>query len=173
MLTNLVSNAIKFSPAGSEVILSLEPGQTNQFKFSVCDNGPGIPPEQAHKLFARFQQLDQSDSRQKGGTGLGLAITKAIVEEHGGKIGVESKVGEGSTFWFELPATALTEDDKTSTPTDGQSHDKSSIPTEGESSDQKSPSTTVESSEAKSPSPNGGNGDTPTSPTVEELSTEI
>ncbi|HEY9678050.1 MAG TPA: response regulator [Drouetiella sp.] len=105
VLTNLVSNALKFSPTGGKVVVALEPGGGNSFRFSVVDNGPGIPPEQAHKLFARFQQLDQSDSRQKGGTGLGLAITKAIVEEHGGKIGVDSEIGKGSTFWFELPAS--------------------------------------------------------------------
>lgn len=105
VLTNLVSNAIKFSPAGASVSISVETHSERLLKFKVSDTGPGIPQEQAHKLFARFQQLDQSDSRQKGGTGLGLAITKAIVEEHGGEIGVESKVGEGSTFWFTLPGT--------------------------------------------------------------------
>ncbi len=106
VLTNLVSNAIKFSPAGSDVVIGIEHGSDSSLKFFVKDNGPGIPPAQAHKLFARFQQLDQTDSRQKGGTGLGLAITKAIVEEHSGQIGVESEVGKGSTFWFSLPAVS-------------------------------------------------------------------
>lgn len=107
VLTNLVSNAIKFSPSGSDVTVGIEQGsEDGSLRFFVKDNGPGIPPAQAHKLFARFQQLDQSDSRQKGGTGLGLAITKAIVEEHNGQIGVESEFGKGSTFWFALPAVS-------------------------------------------------------------------
>ena len=105
VLTNLISNAMKFSPANALVLVKLTQAKNNSFRFSVVDNGPGIPPEQAHKLFARFQQLDQSDSRQKGGTGLGLAITKAIVEEHKGRISVDSELGKGSTFWFELPAS--------------------------------------------------------------------
>ncbi|MBS1952948.1 MAG: response regulator [Cyanobacteria bacterium SZAS-4] len=107
VLTNLVSNAIKFSPPGSDVLIGVKQDvEESSLKFFVKDNGPGIPPAQAHKLFARFQQLDQSDSRQKGGTGLGLAITKAIVEEHHGLIGVDSEVGKGSTFWFSLPAVS-------------------------------------------------------------------
>lgn len=104
VLTNLMSNAIKFSENGQEVLVTLEPGKGNSFKFSVTDNGPGIAKEQMHKLFGKFQQLDQSDSRKKDGTGLGLAITKAIIAEHRGEIGVDSEWGKGSTFWFELPA---------------------------------------------------------------------
>jgi len=105
VLTNLISNAIKFSESGDSVVVSLDPGEKNSFKFSVTDTGPGIPQEHMHKLFGKFQQLDQSDARKKEGTGLGLAITQAIVSEHGGKIGVDSEVGKGSTFWFEIPAT--------------------------------------------------------------------
>jgi PAS domain S-box-containing protein len=103
VLTNLVANAVKYSAEGSQVVVSLETSDPNSIKFSVTDTGPGIAPEQVHKLFGRFQQLDASDARQRAGTGLGLAITKAIVEQHGGTIGVESKVGKGSTFWFQLP----------------------------------------------------------------------
>jgi len=103
VLTNLVANALKYSPEGSQVVVSLDTGDPNTIKFSVTDAGPGIAPEQVHKLFGKFQQLDASDSRQRPGTGLGLAITKAIVEQHGGTIGVESLVGKGSTFWFQIP----------------------------------------------------------------------
>jgi PAS domain S-box-containing protein len=105
VITNLVSNAIKFSPAGSEVIVRLEPGKGNVFKFSVIDHGPGIPQKEMHKLFGKFQQISQGDSRSNEGTGLGLSISKAIVEQHGGQINVESEVGKGTTFWFELPAS--------------------------------------------------------------------
>jgi PAS domain S-box-containing protein len=103
VLTNLVANAVKYSPEGSQVVVSLDSGDPTSIKFSVTDAGPGIAPEQVHKLFGKFQQLDSSDARQRGGTGLGLAITKAIVEQHGGTIGVESRVGKGSTFWFQIP----------------------------------------------------------------------
>jgi PAS domain S-box-containing protein len=102
MLENLLSNAIKFSPAGATVTLTIY--RSAEFaRFAVQDTGPGIPADQIGKLFGKFQQLDSSDSRPKGGTGLGLAITKAIAEQHGGKVGLNSKVGEGSTFWIELP----------------------------------------------------------------------
>lgn len=105
VLTNLVSNAIKFSDQAKEVIVRLEPGAGNSFRFSVIDHGPGIKAEQLHKLFGKFQQLDSGDTRKiQQGTGLGLAISKSIVELHDGSIGVESKEGQGTTFWFELPA---------------------------------------------------------------------
>lgn len=103
VITNFVSNAIKFSKPGGKVTLMLQPA-TAAFKFSIIDEGEGIPPDQMHKLFEKFQQIDQTDSRRQEGTGLGLAISKAIVEEHGGTVGVESQFGRGSTFWFELPA---------------------------------------------------------------------
>ncbi|HEY9788358.1 MAG TPA: ATP-binding protein [Candidatus Obscuribacterales bacterium] len=103
VLTNLVSNAIKFSDRGSEVIVSVTK-DNGKMRFAVHDQGPGIRQDQIHKLFAKFQQLDSSDTRKQGGTGLGLAISRAIVKQHEGDIGVETKVGQGSTFWFELPA---------------------------------------------------------------------
>ncbi|WP_224372258.1 ATP-binding protein [Hyalangium versicolor] len=104
VLTNLVSNAIKFSPARGSVFVRTMPQPGMRVRFSVVDQGRGIAPEQQHKLFGKFQQLDSSDTRSKGGTGLGLAISKAIVELHRGRIGVESQVGQGATFWFELPS---------------------------------------------------------------------
>lgn len=109
-LTNLLSNAIKFSPPNSTVYVSLKK-VNEKFRFSVKDNGQGIPEDQLPRLFGKFEQLS-SEAREKGGTGLGLAITKAIVEQHGGKIGVESVFGEGCTFWFELPV-AITEGEGT------------------------------------------------------------
>jgi PAS domain S-box-containing protein len=102
VLTNLLSNAVKFSPGDSEVTVKVLQGSEGT-RFSVYDQGPGIPESEMHKLFGKFQQLDSSDNRKQGGTGLGLAITKAIVEEHRGKIGVNTRYGEGSCFWFELP----------------------------------------------------------------------
>lgn len=103
VLTNLISNAIKFSPRGGEVTISSVLVSDNWIRFMVTDRGPGIASDQLRKLFQKFQQLDQSDTRKMGGTGLGLAICKAIVEEHGGRIGVESEPEKGSTFFFEIP----------------------------------------------------------------------
>lgn len=103
VLTNLTENAIKFSDPDSIISLKLENTENNMIKFSISDRGPGIPDENIPQLFKMFQQLDSSDTRAKGGTGLGLAICKAIVEQHGGQIGVETKPGQGSTFWFKLP----------------------------------------------------------------------
>jgi PAS domain S-box-containing protein len=103
VLTNLLSNSIKFSPADSEVVVTTKRESHVAIKFLISDQGPGIAAAQMDKLFGKFQQLDSSDSRQKGGTGLGLAISKEIVEGHGGKIGLESTVGKGSTFWFQFP----------------------------------------------------------------------
>jgi two-component system, OmpR family, sensor histidine kinase VicK len=101
-LTNLVGNAIKFSDAGSEISVSVRPREQEAL-FSVRDEGRGIPADKLEKVFQRFEQVDVSDSRQKGGTGLGLAITRSIVRQHGGRIWVESALGEGSTFYFTVP----------------------------------------------------------------------
>ncbi|HHP7244159.1 MAG TPA: PAS domain S-box protein [Elainellaceae cyanobacterium] len=98
-LTNLLSNAIKFSPAQSTVSVAADI-QTDIVKFRVSDRGRGIPPDKLKTIFERFQQVDASDSRQKGGTGLGLAICQSFITQHGGKIWAESTVGEGSTFYF-------------------------------------------------------------------------
>ena len=103
VLTNLVANAIKFTEQGGSVEVDACKPSSGGVRFSVADDGPGIAPEDAEQLFRRFHQIDGSDSRRKSGSGLGLAICKAIVEQHGGRIGVESALGKGSTFWFEIP----------------------------------------------------------------------
>lgn len=101
-LINLLSNAIKFSPAKSQVSITSQL-QDNQVLFTVKDRGRGVPADKLETIFERFQQVDASDSRKKGGTGLGLAICRHIVEQHGGKIWVESVCEQGSTFFFTVP----------------------------------------------------------------------
>ncbi|AFY76962.1 PAS domain S-box [Pleurocapsa sp. PCC 7327] len=105
VFTNLLSNAIKFSPPGSTVWLTAEvrEKEPSYILFRVRDQGRGIPPDKIETIFGRFQQVDASDSRQKGGTGLGLAVCRSIVQHHGGQIWAESLLGEGSTFSFTLP----------------------------------------------------------------------
>ncbi|MEZ2279084.1 MAG: PAS domain S-box protein [Microcoleus sp.] len=106
MLVNLLSNAIKFSPALSTVTVSVE-DWGDRVLCQVKDSGRGIPADKLENIFGRFQQVDASDSRQKGGTGLGLAICRSIVQQHGGRIWAESLVGEGSSFYFTLPAPSF------------------------------------------------------------------
>jgi GAF domain-containing protein len=101
VLINLVGNAIKFTDTG-EVAIKAE-ATDGQFRVSVRDTGPGISAADQAKLFQEFQQADNAITRKKGGTGLGLAISKRIIEMHGGRIWVESQVGQGSTFAFALP----------------------------------------------------------------------
>jgi signal transduction histidine kinase len=101
VLINLVGNAIKFTDAGEVVITGA--ATDGSFHLSVRDTGPGISAADQAKLFQEFQQADNAITRKKGGTGLGLAISKRIVEMHGGKIWLESQVGQGSTFSFTIP----------------------------------------------------------------------
>ena len=101
VLINLLGNAIKFSEAGTTVLVSAE-RQGEMLRLTVRDQGRGIPPEQVERIFDRFIQVDASDARARGGSGLGLAIARAIVEQLGGRIWVESEVGRGSTFYFTL-----------------------------------------------------------------------
>lgn len=102
VLINLLSNAIKFSKPGDTVTVEIEEISPGTVRFSVCDEGPGIAEDQMPKLFRKFSQLDESATRSAGGSGLGLAISKAIIDAHGGGIGVESQLGVGSRFHFAL-----------------------------------------------------------------------
>jgi PAS domain S-box-containing protein len=101
-LTNLLSNALKFSEPNTTICLNAHLKQ-NYMQIQVRDRGKGIPSDRLNSIFDRFQQVDASDSRQKGGTGLGLAICRQIVEQHDGKIWVESVLGQGSIFYINLP----------------------------------------------------------------------
>jgi signal transduction histidine kinase len=116
VLNNLVNNAVKYSPEGGEIILKAElivdPAQLPEVELpspdlliliSVKDEGVGIPEEALPHIFDRFYRVDNSLTRQIGGTGLGLTIAKALVELHGGIIWVQSKVDQGSAFYFTLP----------------------------------------------------------------------
>lgn len=102
MFTNLLSNAIKFSPRGGVVRLGAEQ-KGRLLHFTVSDQGRGIPQNKLESIFERFQQVDASDSREKGGTGLGLSICRLIARQHGGRIWAESTLDHGSTFHVELP----------------------------------------------------------------------
>ncbi|KAJ8604477.1 hypothetical protein CTAYLR_000960 [Chrysophaeum taylorii] len=118
ILLNYLSNAIKFTPRDGSVTLKARVSSRSssstptpppaeekkrRVRFEVVDTGPGLSPKDRAKLFAKFSQTDASVARKFGGTGLGLAICKAIAERLGGRVGVSSQVGRGSTFWLELP----------------------------------------------------------------------
>jgi PAS domain S-box-containing protein len=109
--TNLLSNAIKFSPSGSTVWFT-STKQAGRMLFQVRDRGRGIPAEKLELIFERFQQVDVSDSRNNEGTGLGLAICRSIIQQHGGRIWVESELGVGSTFSFILPRSPSASDSR-------------------------------------------------------------
>ncbi len=104
VLINLIGNALKFTPARGKVTIAVAKNAADWSQISVTDTGPGIPADEASKVFGRFYQVGHAATQKSQGTGLGLAISKALVEMHGGEIWVESEVGEGSTFCFTLPA---------------------------------------------------------------------
>ena len=103
-VVNLVDNAVKYSPVGSAVDVTLEE-RADEIVISVRDEGPGVSREQLPRLFERFYRVDKARSRDLGGTGLGLAIVKHIAQVHGGRVSVDSVVGRGSTFRIHLPRT--------------------------------------------------------------------
>jgi PAS domain S-box-containing protein len=104
ILTNLLSNAIRYTPSGKSVLVTVSEGTGGWVRFSVQDQGPGIVESEKQDLFGPFQQLSCIENEVNRGTGLGLAISKVLVEKLGGTIGVNSQLGEGAEFWFELPA---------------------------------------------------------------------
>ncbi len=104
VMTNLLSNAAKFSPPNSVVDIRIECVDEQVARVSVTDKGPGIPESFRLRVFDKFAQADSSSTRKHGGTGLGLTIAKSIVERLGGEIGFETEVGEGTSFYFELPS---------------------------------------------------------------------
>jgi PAS domain S-box-containing protein len=101
-ITNLISNAIKFSPASETVIVQVERQHNHKVKIDIIDHGPGIPQEFRDRIFQKFSQSDSSDHRSRGGTGLGLSISKLIIENFKGEIGFVSEQGIGSTFFIIL-----------------------------------------------------------------------
>jgi signal transduction histidine kinase len=103
VLANLVENAVKYSPSGGRVHVSLDPRE-RRVLFGVSDEGLGIPLREQERIFEKFYRLDPNLTRGVGGTGLGLYICRELIRRMGGRIWVASREGEGSTFFFELPA---------------------------------------------------------------------
>lgn len=102
VFSNLISNAVKFSPTNGQVIISISEADSG-FRVSVKDSGKGIPEDFQERIFQRFAQATHTDNRQLGGSGLGLSISKAIIECHNGKIGYHTEVNKGTEFYFDLP----------------------------------------------------------------------
>jgi signal transduction histidine kinase len=110
VLDNLLSNALRYTPRGGTVLVSVE-RRYDHVRLAVSDSGEGLMPEQQAAVFDRFYRADPSRSRETGGSGLGLAIVKALIEMHGGTVAVASEgKGQGSTFWVDLPNTAGSEE---------------------------------------------------------------
>lgn len=111
VLINFLSNAIKFSPEGSTIEVHTSKENDGFIKFSILDQGSGVPPAKVGSLFSKFQQLDQPDAVKKEGSGLGLYICKMLVETQGGRLGYSPREGGGSCFWFELTDADAVEED--------------------------------------------------------------
>ncbi len=106
VLTNLLGNALRFTPDGGRVRVTVSPTHHDAVRVSVADDGPGIAPEDLPNVFKRFYRGDKARSPHAGGSGIGLTIARQLVERQGGEIGVTSQPGEGATFAFTLPAAA-------------------------------------------------------------------
>ncbi|MBI3766146.1 MAG: GAF domain-containing protein, partial [Ignavibacteriales bacterium] len=102
VVQNLISNAVKYSPRGGKVTVTVEDDPPEKILVCVCDEGIGIPPEQVDKLFQKFSRVETGEAKDIRGAGLGLWICREVVEAHGGKIWIESEVGKGSTMKFTL-----------------------------------------------------------------------
>ena len=109
VLANLLDNAIKYGRHGGHVTIRARTEPPDHVVVAVADDGPGLPPEACERVFERFYRVDKARSREQGGTGLGLAIVKHIVQRHGGRVWVESRPGQGATFFFTLPAPSEAE----------------------------------------------------------------
>jgi len=117
IILNLMSNSVKYTPSGGSVTLKVSQ-VVDKVKIEITDTGVGISPEKQAKLFERFERGEDSYSLSQEGTGIGLNLTKHLVEINGGRIGVESEIGKGSTFWIMMPLasgemTSVTKEDKT------------------------------------------------------------
>ncbi len=115
VLNNLLHNALKFTPPEGAIRVTVDRDATDAdwLRVAVQDTGRGIPPEHLPRLFERLYQVSPTDSQEKGGLGLGLSLCRDLIGLHGGRIGVDSEPGQGSTFWFQLPiagVSASTED---------------------------------------------------------------
>jgi signal transduction histidine kinase len=106
ILVNLLGNAIKFTPRNGRVTLRCEREGESALRFSIIDTGEGIPAEAFDKIFEKFGQVEGRQAGHRMSTGLGLTFCKMAVEAHGGQIGVQSTLGQGSTFWFTIPLRA-------------------------------------------------------------------
>ena len=102
VLVNLISNASKYSPIGTQIELTLEKIENGKIRVTISDQGDGIPSKYKDQVFKRFVRLGNGDGTQYG-IGLGLSVVKAIIEEHSGELGVENRQDGGSIFWFTLP----------------------------------------------------------------------
>jgi two-component system phosphate regulon sensor histidine kinase PhoR len=104
-LSNLVSNAVRYTPAGGSIHVTVDQGIDGSLFMAVRDTGPGIAAEHLPRLTERFYRVDRSRSRESGGTGLGLAIVKHVMQRHGGSLSITSEVGQGSCFKLVFPPT--------------------------------------------------------------------
>jgi signal transduction histidine kinase len=104
-INNLISNAVKYTPSGGSIVVSATL-EEDEIVVRVADTGPGIPPDKQAGLFGKFYRVGGQETLKEEGHGLGLAIVKSIVEAHGGRVGVESAVGQGTAFTSALPLTS-------------------------------------------------------------------